>query len=85
MWTLKTDPNDPVVQIRYNDISDSEDLSDSNEAKMVKQRKKQAMKKHLPFHQISETEPTPSTSKEDMEVEVSESEEWNSASNIRRS
>ncbi|KAJ8935246.1 hypothetical protein NQ314_012921 [Rhamnusium bicolor] len=46
---------------------------------MVKQRKKQAMKKHLPFHQMSETEPTPSTSKEDMEVEVFESEEWNSA------
>ncbi|KAJ8972026.1 hypothetical protein NQ314_000408 [Rhamnusium bicolor] len=61
------------------DTSDSEDLSDSNEAKMVKQRKKQAMKKHLPFHQISETEPTSSTSNEDMEVEVSESEEWNSA------
>ncbi|KAJ8939117.1 hypothetical protein NQ314_011230 [Rhamnusium bicolor] len=64
------------------DTSDSEDLSDSNEAKMVKQRKKQAMKKHLPFHQISETEPTQSTSKEDMEVEVSESEEWNSASTM---
>ncbi|KAJ8960083.1 hypothetical protein NQ314_006118 [Rhamnusium bicolor] len=61
------------------DTSDSEDLSDSNEVKMVKQRKKQAMKKHLPFYQISETEPTPSTSKEDMEVEVSESKEWNSA------
>ncbi|KAJ8966372.1 hypothetical protein NQ314_003557 [Rhamnusium bicolor] len=29
-----------------------------------------------------ETEPTPSTSKEDMEVEVSESEEWNSASTM---
>ncbi|KAJ8926507.1 hypothetical protein NQ314_021109 [Rhamnusium bicolor] len=64
------------------DTSDSEDLSDSNEAKMVKQRKKQAMKKHLPFHQISETEPTSSTSKEDMEVEVSEFEEWNSASTM---
>ncbi|KAJ8937551.1 hypothetical protein NQ314_011786, partial [Rhamnusium bicolor] len=50
-----------------------------HEAKIVKQQEKQAMKKHLPFHQISETEPTPSTSKE---VEVSESEEWNAASTM---